>query len=246
MASQVANALEASATFAVMSDRDADGTQAHRRARLEALVALKHGGNKTSFAHKLGLRDAAYLRQMLTGLRPISEKQVEKIEDAFRAKGWFSRLEANQPAAAYLTEPASVTVPLLAASASMGDGDDQQAEDVVVGRLTLSADWVQRHIKPTRPDALCFLHGMGDSMAPTFRSGDILLVDNSVRAVRVDGVYVLRAHDRLFVKRVRQRIDGQFEISSDNPNVKTIDVLGGSHPVEVLGRVVFTWTGVAL
>jgi phage repressor protein C with HTH and peptisase S24 domain len=229
-----------------MTESDGDKTQAHRRERLRALL-VQLGDTKTSFAKKLGLRDAAYLRQMLTGLRPISEKQVDKIEDAFRMKGWFSHLQVNQPTADYSSpEPASVTVPLLAASASMGDGDEQQPEDVVVGRLTLSADWVQRHIKPTRPDALCFLHGMGDSMAPTFRSGDILLVDNSVRAVRVDGVYVLRAHDRLFVKRVRQRIDGQFEISSDNPNVKTIDVLGGSHPVEVLGRVVFTWTGSAL
>jgi phage repressor protein C with HTH and peptisase S24 domain len=228
-----------------MRDSDGDPKQRHRRQRLEALL-LQHGGNKTSFAHRLGLRDAAYLRQMLTGLRPISEKQVEKIEDAFNEKGWFSRLPTTEPGAIYSVELTAVNVPLLAASASMGDGDELQSEDVVVGRLTLSADWVQHHIKPSRPDALCFLHGMGDSMAPTFRSGDILLVDNGVRTVRVDGVYVLRAHDRLFVKRVRQRLDGQFEISSDNPNVKTIDLLGGDHPVEVLGRVVWTWAGAPL
>ena len=64
--------------------------------------------------------------------------------------------------------------------------------------------------------------------------------------VDVDGVYVLSAHDRLFIKRVRQRLDGQFEVSSDNATVKTVDVLNGEHEIKVHGRVVWAWNGRAL
>ena len=45
------------------------------------------------------------------------------------------------------------------------------------------------------------------------------------------------------IKRVRQRMDGKMEISSDNPTVKTVDVLNGGHSVNILGRVVWCWNG---
>ncbi|OPH11669.1 S24 family peptidase, partial [Azospirillum brasilense] len=76
-----------------------------------------------------------------------------------------------------------------------------------------------------------------------FLDGDVLLVDAGVRTLEVDGVYVLAAQNRLFIKRVRQRLDGAYEISSDNPTVKTVDVLDGKHAVEILGKVIWIWNG---
>lgn len=135
-------------------------------------------------------------------------------------------------------------IPILAQSASMGPGEDQMHDEVVVGRLTVSPQWVARTIKPlTKLENLRFIHGYGDSMETTFADGDILLVDAGVKEPKIDGVYVLEANDRLYIKRVRQRMNGSFEISSDNPNVKTVDVLDGSHQVNVLGRVVWAWNG---
>lgn len=134
-------------------------------------------------------------------------------------------------------------IPVMANSASMGPGTEQH-DDVVVGRLTLSPSWISKTLKPlTKPENLRFIHGYGDSMEPTFVDGDILLVDAGAREVKVDGIYVLEANDRLYIKRVRQRLDGSFEISSDNPTVKTVDVLDGTRPVAVLGRVVWLWNG---
>lgn len=137
-----------------------------------------------------------------------------------------------------------LSIPLLANSGSMGPGEDQLHDEVVVGRLTVSPQWVQRTIKPlTKLENLRFIHGYGDSMDPTFADGDILLVDVGVQEPKIDGVYVLEANDRIYIKRVRQRINGEFEISSDNPTVKTVDVLDGSAPVAVRGRVVWAWNG---
>ncbi|AVS89373.1 S24 family peptidase [Paracidovorax avenae] len=138
----------------------------------------------------------------------------------------------------------SVSVPRLANTASMGAGSEIAPEDVMVGHLTLSPAWIGRTLRGlSTPENLRFIHAYGDSMEPTFLDGDVLLVDAGVRTLEVDGVYVLAAQNRLFIKRVRQRLDGAYEISSDNPTVKTVDVLEGKHAVEILGKVIWIWNG---
>lgn len=137
----------------------------------------------------------------------------------------------------------TVIVPILANSASMGPGSDLLEHDVMTGDLHLNEDWVLQRVRPSSLSALRFVHGYGDSMKGTFNDGDIMLVDSGVKIVDIDGVYVLRAHDRLFIKRVRQRWDGKFEISSDNPGIKTSDVLDGREELDVRGRVLWAWNG---
>lgn len=137
-----------------------------------------------------------------------------------------------------------VHVPLLANAGSMGTGNDLLHDDVLVGHIALSETWVARRLQPTSQNALRFIHAYGDSMSPTFEDGDVLLVDTGMRDPKaIDGVYVMAANDRLYVKRVRQRLDGSVEISSDNANVKTVDVLNGGSAIDVLGRVVWCWNG---
>lgn len=137
-----------------------------------------------------------------------------------------------------------VRVPLLANAGSMGKGTDVQHDDILVGQIDLSEQWVAQRIKPTSPQALRFVHAYGDSMSPTFEDGDVLLVDTGMRDPRhIDGVYVMAANDRMYIKRVRQRMDGSVEISSDNATVKTVDVLNGGQAIDVLGRVVWCWNG---
>ncbi|MCY1166576.1 HTH-type transcriptional regulator PrtR [compost metagenome] len=158
---------------------------------------------------------------------------------------WESQTAPAHVAKAMQETPGdAITVPLLSVRASMGAGEISHIEDVMVGALQLSKTWVHESIrKLSKPDNLRFINAYGDSMFPTFSSGDVLLVDGGVKTVDVDGIFVLQAQDRLFIKRVRQRLGGGYEISSDNPNVKTVDVLDGGHSVEVLGRVVWVWNG---
>jgi len=135
-------------------------------------------------------------------------------------------------------------IPVLANAGAMGPGEEALHDDVIVGTLTVSPNWVSTRIRPSSDKALRFIHAYGDSMAPTFGDGDVLLVDTGARdPSHIDGVYVLTVHERLFIKRVRQRLDGTIEVSSDNPTVKTIDVLNGDHQIQVLGRVVWAWNG---
>lgn len=138
----------------------------------------------------------------------------------------------------------AITVPLLANAGSMGPGTEIQHDDVLVGHIALSEQWVARRLQPSSHGALRFIHAYGDSMAPTFEDGDVLLVDTGMRDPRaIDGVYVMAANDRVYIKRVRQRMDGVVEISSDNATVKTVDVLNGDHRIDILGRVIWAWNG---
>ncbi len=137
-----------------------------------------------------------------------------------------------------------VEVPQLENAGSMGPGAELRPDDVFVGSVHLAAGFVRNVVRPTRPDNLRCIHAYGNSMSPTLESGDLLLVDTGARSIDIDGIYVLRAYDRLFVKRVRQRLtDGKLEVSSDNPAHKDPDVLDGTMEIEIVGRVVWYWRG---
>ncbi|QIL73582.1 helix-turn-helix transcriptional regulator [Diaphorobacter sp. HDW4B] len=155
----------------------------------------------------------------------------------------FERAGVGQLSPAPQAGKPTVVVPLLANAASMGPGNDVLEHDVMTGDLHLNEEWIAQRVRPSTLSALRFIHGYGDSMKGTFNDGDIMLVDTGVKIVDIDGVYVLSAHDRLFIKRVRQRWDGKFEISSDNPGIKTSDILDGREELDVRGRVLWAWNG---
>jgi phage repressor protein C with HTH and peptisase S24 domain len=242
---QVAKALVAPATFKSMDEKE---IQAWRMQRLEAMVDRE--GGKAAAGRKLGYRDGAFVGQMLRGERPITEKTVLAAHALSGYSGWFDAQDSAVKVPVMGASPAPipgeaiVLVPLLANSGSMGTGTDVQHEDVLVGHISLSQEWVARRLQPSSSAALRFIHAYGDSMHPTFEDGDVLLVDTGMRDPKaIDGVYVMAANDRVYIKRVRQRMDGAIEVSSDNPTVKTVDVLNGGQAIDVLGRVIWAWNG---
>ena len=135
----------------------------------------------------------------------------------------------------------TVPVPLLAGAASMGGGEDVTEGDVIAGYMPVTQEWLhQRRI--TQVDALRLVQGRGSSMEPTFKDGDLLLVNTAQRdAERVPGVYVLRADGQLFVKRVQHGMNGAAFVSSDNPAIKLVEPLQGGYPIDVIGRVLWVW-----
>lgn len=69
---------------------DMDTLNAYRQTRLLALVKDKHGGNKTACGRALGYEDGAYVRQMLAGGRPITEKKIKEwVAERRVPAGWF-------------------------------------------------------------------------------------------------------------------------------------------------------------
>ena len=147
------------------------------------------------------------------------------------------------PAAAPVGDSDTIRIPLFSATGSMGKGNDLITEDVLMGDVPISRHWLALNVPRSRPEALQIVHAYGDSMLGTLNSGDFAIVDTDCQVADIDGVYVLQANGQLFIKRVTRRMDGAHVITSDNPSVRTVDVLDGSQPVRICGRVVYGWNG---
>ncbi len=68
-----------------------------------------------------------------------------------------------------------------------------------------------------KPKNLALLIAAGDSMAPTIKDGDLLLVDTSIRQIQASRIYVLLVGSALVVKRIQVKIDGSLVARPDNP-----------------------------
>lgn len=147
------------------------------------------------------------------------------------------------PAPAPAGDADTIRIPLFSATGSMGKGNDLITEDVLMGEIPVSRHWLALNVPRSRPEALQLVHAYGDSMLGTLNSGDFAIVDTDCQVADIDGVYVLQANGQLFIKRVTRRIDGAHVITSDNPSVRTVDVLDGSQQVRICGRVVYGWNG---
>ena len=62
----------------------------HRIQRLKDAIDHVSNGNKSDFGRKLYMKDGAFIRQMLAGTRPITEKTIRSIEAFHGMDGWFS------------------------------------------------------------------------------------------------------------------------------------------------------------
>lgn len=67
--------------------------------RLVAAVNFVSDGDRTAFGHRLGYKDGAFVRQMISGNRPISERTIFKIERLPKMQGWFSAPALKHPKA---------------------------------------------------------------------------------------------------------------------------------------------------
>lgn len=132
-----------------------------------------------------------------------------------------------------------VLVPEYGVRASAGNGRLVEGEDVV-GRLAFRRSWLAS--RGMRADTLAVVTAHGDSMEPTVRDSDILLVDTSVQSVRVDGIYLIEQAGELRCKRLQSMVDGSVRIRSDNPRYDA-EVVGPDHAamLRVVARVI--WIG---
>lgn len=96
--------------------------------------------------------------------------------------------------------------------------------------------WVDS-ITSTNPVFLTWTRGRGDSMEPTIRDGDLVLLDRSRRRVdEQDAIWAFTVGDVGAIKRLRVKGD-RYQIFSDNPSVNADE-----EPIDfvnIVGRVIF-------
>ena len=70
---------------------------AQRRELLVKAIDRLTQGDRSAFGRRLGFKDGAFIRQMLSGARVVSDKTVRLIEAVPGMHGWFSQADGTQP-----------------------------------------------------------------------------------------------------------------------------------------------------
>jgi phage repressor protein C with HTH and peptisase S24 domain len=124
---------------------------------------------------------------------------------------------------------------LLDVQASAGTGVALLDESVVQS-ISIDEDKFQELFKCAPTDSMKIINIKGDSMTPTFKDNDFILVDIA-NTVLADGVFVFRVNDELYVKRL-QRLPNKVVALSDNSNYIPFDL---PENTEIVARVVCAW-----
>ena len=110
--------------------------------------------------------------------------------------------------------PGYVFLPLVEARAAAGSHGGLSSDNIV-DFIAFSEGYVRQTLH-RNPQNLALLTASGDSMDPTIRDGDLLLVDTSARRIEGSRIYVLAIGGALMVKRIQLRLDGSVVVKSDN------------------------------
>lgn len=126
--------------------------------------------------------------------------------------------------------------------ASAGPGRTPTDEDPV-GALAFRRSWLAR--ERVRPDRAAAIRVRGDSMSPTLRDGDIILIRFDAPGLadggfRDGGIYVIRADGEIHVKRMFR--SGRMIVAVSDDLTTSPMVFNGAHPgFAFVGDVI--WTG---
>lgn len=88
---------------------------------------------------------------------------------------------------------------------------------------------------------LKLITGWGQSMAPTIKDRDPLLVDITIREFTGDGIYLFSHDEMLYVKRLQKKGKDRFKMISDNKHHDPEEIrIDDTH---ILARVLYVWNG---
>ena len=177
--------------------------------------------------------------------RKLSLDWIDKAADALNVEPWqiIVPLDDDGPNGAtnYAPPPPAnddEVVEIIGLDLSLSMGPGTIIEEFVEGEATkVGLSFIQA-ITRTPSDRLRFVTGIGDSMEPTLRHGDRVLVDINERYLtRINGVYWIDHFGLHGLKRLRASARDKVMVMSDNPLVPDFEVDAADLRIE--GRVIW-------
>lgn len=197
------------------------------------LLLIEEAGSVPRLEERTGVT-ANYLRQIknknaIQNGKPkgIGDKIAAKLEDGMnKPRGWLDQIHSNQSVVINAMRGNEekelqeqdindfVIIDVLDVSASAGFGLSTELVEVV-NQMRYVPEQFYSLFRNMAPQYIRIINLSGDSMHPTFSSGDMLFVDISVNEFAGDGVYVFTYKGHLYVKRLQNTGD-QLLVISDN------------------------------
>jgi len=170
----------------------------------------------------------------LTGIDDIGE--TTGLMNQNKVGAAYSRRTKNAESTDLLTGVQGfVSIPLYHVNGSAGTGIEApeiEEKDVIA----INEIWIKR-VLSVSPASLSVITVSGDSMEPTLRNGDLIIVDMSQNLPTTHGVYVVRKDTEILVKRVQLRNDTAV-LYSDNNLYRDIEVNLQCSNFSIIGKVV--------
>lgn len=195
-------------------------------------LAERHRTSPSGLARLAGLDATTFNRSKRTGPdgreRWPSTESIAKILAATRVSfEEFAGYVGNVDGAAY----APRLVPLIGLAQAGGGGFFDDAGFPVGG------GWDQIAFPGIRDENAYALEVTGDSMAPVYRDGDIIIVAPNATVRRGDRVVVKTRDGEIMAKGLKRRTTRQVELASFNPEHE--DRIVGADQVEWMARIVW-------
>ena len=106
--------------------------------------------------------------------------------------------------------------------------------------LSLTAESAKRTFG-TEANKLSLFTQESDDMAPTIRSGSLVVINHTINKVVGSGIYLVQVGDTKELRRIQPLVDGTYDIRIDNPKRNANEVTSDDKLV-VLGKVLSTVT----
>ncbi|HET6605462.1 MAG TPA: S24 family peptidase [Rhodopila sp.] len=232
------------------------GTGADKLAFVHRLqLILAHWPSADRLARAMGVSPSAFRKWLKGEAEPSRERLIALAHAAGVGVAWLAEGEGPEPS--FETNGAGRRHPL----PDPGDGPDWNqfvilpdngsanvpaagapARNPVPARyLALRQDWV-RIVWGVDPAHVVLDVAVDESMAPTIKAHDSVLLDTAERKIVIDGIYMLNIGGQRQIRRVQRRHDGSLVLISDNqayhPDIVENEAVS---TITVLGRVV--WVG---
>ena len=179
------------------------------------------------------------------GSRGFKDDTAAQYAKAFRVSPeWilFGRGKDTPEPGIAIADPngGDTLIPIYNVQASAGAGAVVDGEDVI-DRLAFPPDYL-RHITKSHPRHLAIIGVKGDSMSPTLKDDDVVMIDTSKTDLSYEGLFVIKIDGgaALLVKRIgRAARRGYVNVISDNPTHPAVEIV--AEDVFPVGKVV--WAG---
>lgn len=244
-------------------DRTPDTKKASERSDATPLEVLKHSDNNDDFIERL--------RRVVEKMGSASALARQAGISGSGFQKYLGGAEPTRKVLLALAEAAHIDLQwLMTGSGSMETTDrgswpenhltllplfrDGEQQDLINGdkhdtpkdnperlvQLAFCREWLGKH--GFNPAHLATLRVTGDSMEPTLRSGDTLVVDCNELSIADGEIYVIRDASHLLIKRLQRQLGGRVKLISDNTRYPAIEA--DTQQLNILGKVI--WRGALL
>ena len=163
------------------------------------------------------------LSQIINGAKDTRSGNVKNLGDRLAREmetklslgyGW---MDADHSGEAFPEEDDLIYLRRLNVSACCGASGVQNYEDeAYVDLMGVSRVWFKENISQIRENGYEIITAAGDSMEPTLKNGDLVVIDRfDTEITKRDGVFCVLIDNDLYLKRV-QRVPGSLRFISDN------------------------------